>query len=84
MTMRSGAATGSGWSTTACTALKIAVVAPMPSASVTIATRLNAGRGEQLSDGEGGVLPQLRKILKDPHALLPLMADGAAFTAARV
>jgi hypothetical protein len=34
---------GSGWSRTALTTLKIAVLAPMPSASVSIATSVNAG-----------------------------------------
>ena len=40
---RAGSRKGSGRSTTASTALKIAVVPPMPSASVSDATRANPG-----------------------------------------
>jgi hypothetical protein len=42
-TMRSGSGYGSGRSTTALTTLKMAVVAPMPSASVRIAVSANEG-----------------------------------------
>jgi hypothetical protein len=41
---RSGCGYWSGCRTTPLTTLKIAVLAPMPSASVRIATMLNAGR----------------------------------------
>jgi hypothetical protein len=42
-TMRSGSAYGSGASRTECTRLKIAVVAPMPIASVSTAIAVNDG-----------------------------------------
>jgi hypothetical protein len=40
---REGSRSGSGFSSTPCTTLKIAVDAPMPSASVSTATAVNPG-----------------------------------------
>ena len=52
ITRRSGSAKGSGRSSTAFTTLKIAVVAPMPSASTAMAVTAKAGRFAQHADGE--------------------------------
>ena len=52
ITRRSGSAKGRGRSSTAFTTLKIAVVAPMPSASTAIAVTREAGRFAQQAQGE--------------------------------
>ena len=56
---RSGCANGNGRSTTLSTALKIAVVAPMPSARVSTAKVVNAGAVKELPNGIRDVLTQL-------------------------
>ncbi len=56
---RSGSAYAYGLSTTACTTLKIAVVAPRPSASVKHRGEREPGFRAQLSKGERQILPQL-------------------------
>ena len=58
-TMRSGASNGSGRSTTALTTLKMAVVAPMPSASVRIAVAAKPGCRIRRSKAVAHVLQQV-------------------------
>ena len=61
--MRSGSPYGSGRSSTAWTTLKIAVLAPMPSASARTTTATKPGLRAHAADGVLEVLPQLRQVL---------------------
>ena len=58
VTSRSGSAYGSGRSSTASTTVKIAVLAPMPSASVRSAASGEARRASQHADAVARVLPE--------------------------
>ena len=58
VTSRSGFGYGSGRSSVASTSAKMALLAPMPSASVSVATSVNAGARDQLPERELDVVAQ--------------------------
>src|SRR5882762_4159503 len=68
-TSRSGFSTGMGWKKTALTTVKIAVLAPMPRASVTTATMVNPGDLRKPRNAYRMSCPMLVTILLFPSDL---------------
>ena len=64
MTRRSGSRNGSGRSSVASTSAKIALLAPMPSASVSVATSVKAGERSQLPERELQIVAELVEPLR--------------------
>ena len=75
MTSRSGSRKGSGRSSVASTSAKMALLAPMPSASVIAATHVNAGARPQLPDRELHIVSELFEPLGEPHVTISLSAQ---------
>ena len=65
---------GSGRSNVASTSAKIALLAPMPSASVSTATSVKAGAAQQLPERELDVFSQLFEPQGDAHLSISLSA----------
>ena len=75
VTSRSGSPKGSGRSSVASTSAKMALLAPMPSASVSVATSVKAGELLQLPERELHVVAELLEPLGEAHLTISLSAQ---------
>ena len=77
-TSRSGSPNGSGRSSVASTSAKMALLAPMPSASVSVATSVKPGERSQLPERELHIVAELLEPLRQAHVTISLSAKVRA------